>query len=179
MMQQKKPLIVLDRDGVINKDSADYIKSLQEWHPIPGSLEAVAKLSQAGWIVTIATNQSALSRGITTLADVAEIHSHLQSQLLKLGGKIDAIALCPHLPEHACQCRKPKPGLLLQLAETFTYPPGAMIVVGDALRDMEAAKAIGAKRYWVQSGKPLPEQISDEAVIAKNLADVVSLLLRR
>lgn len=173
-----KPMIVLDRDGVINYDSPDYIKSLSEWQPIPGSLEAIAKLSQAGWIVTVATNQSALSRGLTTLADVAKIHQTLQTKLTALGGKIDAIALCPHLPEHHCECRKPKPGLLLELAREFHYQPKDLIIVGDSLRDIEAAEAIGAKSYWVKTGKPLPEQIITSAVMMQNLAEVIDHLLR-
>lgn len=171
-------MIILDRDGVINDDSPDYIKSLSEWHPIPGSLEAIARLCQAGYIVTIATNQSALSRGFTTLADVASIHQQLQTKLAALGGKIDAIALCPHLPEHHCTCRKPKPGLLLELARAFHYAPAELIVVGDSLRDIEAAEAIGAKSYWVQTGKPLPQQITSNAVIMPDLAHVVDDLLR-
>ena len=176
--EHKKPLIVLDRDGVINYDSADYIKSLNEWYPIPGSLEAIAKLCQAGWVVTIATNQSALSRGFTTLADVASIHQQLQTKLATLGGKIDAIALCPHLPEHHCLCRKPKPGLLLELAEAFGDQPQDLIVVGDSLRDIEAANAIGAKSYWVQSGKPLPATPTTNATIMQDLAQVADNLLR-
>lgn len=174
----RKSLIVLDRDGVINQDSPDYIKSLSEWHPIPGSLEAIAKLCQAGWIVTIATNQSALSRGITTLADVASIHQQLQTKLAALGGKIDAIALCPHLPKHNCACRKPKPGLLVELAQAFHYHPNDLIVVGDSLRDIEAAEAIGAKSYRVKSGKPMPAQITTSATVMQNLAEVVDHLLR-
>lgn len=177
-MANRKPLIVLDRDGVINEDTADYIKSLSEWHPIPGSLEAIAKLCQAGWTVTVATNQSALSRGLTTLADVASIHEHLQQQLTTLGGKIEAIVLCPHLPEHHCLCRKPKPGLLLELATEFQYQPNELIVVGDSLRDIEAAQAIGAQSYWVKTGKPLPQPLSTQAVIMHNLAEVVDHLLR-
>lgn len=177
-MKHANPLIILDRDGVINEDSKDYIKSLNEWHEIPGSLDAIVKLNQAGWLVAVATNQSGLSRGLTTLADVTAIHQHMQQTLKKRGGHIDAIAICPHLPEDHCACRKPKPGLLLEIAQSFHYLPKDLIVVGDSLRDIEAANAIGAKSYWVKSGKEVPEQAFSEVLRFNNLADVVTHLLR-
>ena len=146
-------LIILDRDGVINYDSDDYIKSPAEWIPIPGSLEAVAGLNHAGYTVVVATNQSGIGRGFFDLDTLQQIHEKMQQELARVGGKIDAIFFCPHMPEDHCDCRKPKPGLLLEIAKKFHYNLKNVPAVGDSLRDIEAAQAVGARPVLVRTGK--------------------------
>ncbi len=145
-------LIILDRDGVINKDSTDYIKSPEEWQPIPGSLAAIAKLTQAGYTVTVATNQSGVARGYYDLATLARIHQKMQALVTAAGGKIDSIFFCPHGPDDQCLCRKPKPGLFQQIAEHYQISLQGVPAVGDSLRDLEAATAMQCKPYLVLTG---------------------------
>lgn len=146
-------LIVLDRDGVINHDSDAYIKSPEEWHPIPGSLEAIGRLSHAGYRVVVATNQSGLARGLFTLEALHRIHACMHGQLAALGGVVDAVFFCPHHPDEGCPCRKPRPGLLEDIAARLRVPLAGVPVVGDALRDLEAARAVGARPVLVRTGK--------------------------
>ncbi len=146
-------LILLDRDGVINFDSDEYIKSPDEWAPIPGSLEAVARLKRAGYTVVVASNQSGVGRGLFNLNALHQIHEKMQHELARVGGKIDAIFFCPHKPEDHCACRKPKPGLLLEIANQFDCDLKNVPAVGDSLRDIEAAQAVGAKPVLVRTGK--------------------------
>jgi len=147
-------LIILDRDGVINVDSPDYIKSPEEWHPIPGSLEAIAKLNQAGFKVAVATNQSGLGRGYYTLSILEQIHQKMHVALAALGGHIDMITFCPHNPEDNCDCRKPKPGLIHQIASHFNIDlrNAKVFAIGDSLRDLEAAKTAGCEPVLVLTG---------------------------
>ncbi|NNM58576.1 MAG: D-glycero-beta-D-manno-heptose 1,7-bisphosphate 7-phosphatase [Legionellales bacterium] len=151
-------LIILDRDGVINFDSPDYIKSPDEWIPIPGSLEAIVKLNQAGYTVTVATNQSGVGRGLYSPSVLAAIHQKLQLQLAALGGKIDFFAVCPHSPDENCRCRKPLPGLLLQISEHYHCSLANIPVVGDSYRDIEAALAVNAKPILVLTGNGIKTQ---------------------
>jgi D-glycero-D-manno-heptose 1,7-bisphosphate phosphatase len=146
-------LIILDRDGVINEDSAAFIKSPEEWQAIPGSLEAIVKLNQAGIKVAIASNQSGISRKLLTKTSLARIHKKMVSALTQLGGHIDAIVFCPHGPDDNCACRKPKIGLLLELATKFRVHPSEVIVIGDSLRDLLAAQTFGCKAILVKTGK--------------------------
>lgn len=146
-------LIILDRDGVINEDSESFVKSLDEWIPIPGSIEAIARLSQAGYIVAIATNQSGLARGLLTLDDLNAMHGRLHARLSELGGHVEGIFFCPHGPEARCACRKPKPGLLAAILDRLGIAPADALVVGDSLRDMEAAWSIGSAAALVETGK--------------------------
>lgn len=146
-------LIILDRDGVINHDSDEFIKSPDEWHPIAGSLEAIARLNRAGYRVVVATNQSGLGRGLFDMDALLRIHDKLHRSLAVLGGSIDAIFFCPHRPEDHCGCRKPKPGLFLDIAARLQISLTAVPVVGDALRDVQAARAVGAKPMLVRTGK--------------------------
>ncbi|MCL4316000.1 MAG: D-glycero-beta-D-manno-heptose 1,7-bisphosphate 7-phosphatase [Gammaproteobacteria bacterium] len=146
-------LIILDRDGVINHDSDEYIKSPNEWAPIPGSLEAVARLKRAGYTVVVASNQSGVGRGLFDLNTLHQIHGKMQQELARAGGKIDAIFFCPHKPEDQCACRKPKPGLLRDIAAKFNHDLKGVPAVGDNLRDIEAAQAVGAKPVLVRTGK--------------------------
>lgn len=133
-------LIILDRDGVINHDSDFYIKSPEEWSPIAGSLEAIAKLNQAGYTVAVATNQSGVGRGFYDLATLEKIHTKMQNALKTLGGKIDKIFFCPHIPDENCNCRKPKSGLYQQIAQHYNCSLVDVPAIGDSLRDIQAAQ---------------------------------------
>jgi D-glycero-D-manno-heptose 1,7-bisphosphate phosphatase len=146
-------LIILDRDGTINQDSDNYIKSPAEWKPIPGSLQAIARLNQAGWRVAVATNQSGIARGLFDMATLNAIHAEMHRAVSLAGGRIDAIFFCPHAADSRCECRKPKPGLLLEIASRMSFDLAGVPMVGDSLRDLEAAAAAGAKPYLVLTGK--------------------------
>jgi D-glycero-D-manno-heptose 1,7-bisphosphate phosphatase len=146
-------LVILDRDGVINQDSDDYIKSLDDWVPIPGSLEAIARLSHSGFRVAVATNQSGLARGLFRLDTLNAIHQRLCERVSALGGRIEMIAFCPHGPDDGCDCRKPRPGLLLEIAERFGVELANVPFIGDSFGDIQAARAAGAQPWLVRSGK--------------------------
>jgi D-glycero-D-manno-heptose 1,7-bisphosphate phosphatase len=146
-------LVILDRDGVINYDSDAYIKSPEEWKPIPGSLEAIVRLNQAGYRVVLATNQSGIGRGLFEMATLNAIHDKLHRALGQLGGRIDAIFFCPHAQEDGCDCRKPKPGLYEEIGHRLNISLKGVPSVGDALRDLEAAAAVGAQPILVLTGK--------------------------
>lgn len=146
-------LIILDRDGVINYDSDEYIKSPDEFIPLPGSLEAIARLNQAGYTVVVATNQSGIARGYFTEDTLAQMHAKLKKLLEPLGGKIDAIYYCPHGPDDQCDCRKPKPGLLQQILAEYRANSAGVPVIGDSLRDLQSALTVGAKPILVKTGK--------------------------
>lgn len=165
--------VILDRDGVINADSVDYIKSLEEWHPIPGSLEAIAQLIQAGHSVLIATNQSGLARGLFDASALNAIHDRLRAELQALGAKLGGIYVCPHHPDAGCACRKPKPGLLQEMERDFSIDWGKAILVGDSWRDMEAARAMGCAVILVKTGngeKTLREHPELESVAYEDLS---------
>ncbi len=146
-------LIVLDRDGVINEDSDAYIKSPDEFVPIPGSLEAIARLTQAGWRVAVATNQSGVARGYYDLATLQRIHDKLHRLLAAHGGQIEAILFCAHGPEDNCDCRKPKPGLFRDIEKRLQVSLKGVPAIGDSLRDLQAAQAVGANPILVRTGK--------------------------
>ena len=146
-------LVILDRDGTINQDSDQYIKSPSEWKPIPGSLQAIARLSQGGWRIVVATNQSGIARGLFDMAALNAIHAEMHRVVGLAGGRIDAIFFCPHAADSGCECRKPKPGLLLEIASRMDVGLAEVPMVGDSLRDLEAAAAAGAKPYLVLTGK--------------------------
>jgi D-glycero-D-manno-heptose 1,7-bisphosphate phosphatase len=146
-------LVILDRDGTINHDSDHYIKSLDEWRPIKGSLEAIARLTQAGYRIVVATNQSGISRGLFSTRTLFEIHDALQRAAAQAGGRVDAFFFCPHAADAACQCRKPQPGMLLEVARRFNIALKDTYMVGDALRDVQAAAAAGARPVLVLTGK--------------------------
>lgn len=146
-------LIILDRDGVINYDSPEYIKSPAEWVPIPGSLQAIADLNRAGYQIAVATNQSGIARGLYDIATLAAIHARMCSELAALGGSIAKIAYCPHHPQDLCACRKPKPGLLLQIAEHFGCSLHNVPFIGDQLTDVAAAQHVDAQAILITRGK--------------------------
>lgn len=143
MKKSQLPLIILDRDGVINYDSDDYIKTPDEWQAIPGSLDAICQLKHIGYTVVIVTNQSGVARGLYTLATLATIHQKLQNSLAECGCHVDAIFFCPHGPDDGCACRKPKPGMIKQALQKFNYAPENALLIGDSLRDIQAAHAAG------------------------------------
>lgn len=147
------PLIVLDRDGVINQDSDDYIRGLADWHPIPGSIEAMAALSKAGYSLAVATNQSGLSRGYFGLDELEAVHGELCRQVEALGGQIAGIFYCPHLPDGGCNCRKPATGLLQAMEAELGVSPRGAFFIGDSLKDLQAARAFGCRPVLVRSGK--------------------------
>lgn len=146
-------LIILDRDGVVNQDSDAYIKSVEEWIPIPGSLEAMARLYQGGYRLAIASNQSGLGRKLFSIDDLNAIHRKLTRELSALGAQVEAIFFCPHAPEAKCLCRKPLPGLLHDIASRFQIDLHGVPCIGDSLRDLDAAIAVGASPILVRSGK--------------------------
>jgi D-glycero-D-manno-heptose 1,7-bisphosphate phosphatase len=146
-------LIVLDRDGVINHDSAHFIKSPDEWRPIPGSLEAIARLNHAGYRVVVATNQSGIGRGLFDMATLNLIHEKMHKALALAGGRVDAVFFCPHTGDSDCECRKPRPGMLREIGQRFAIDLADVPVIGDSLRDLQAAEAVGAKPMLVLTGK--------------------------
>ena len=146
-------LIVLDRDGVINYDSDQFIKSPDEWRPIPGSLEAISRLNHAGFRVVVATNQSGLGRGLFDMATLIAINDKMHKALAHLGGRIDALFYCPHAADSACECRKPKPGMFTEIGNRFGVDMTGVPCVGDSVRDLQAAAAIEAQPILVLSGK--------------------------
>lgn len=151
---QPEKLIILDRDGVINFESEDYIKSPEEWIPIPGSLEAIALLKKAGFTIAIATNQSGIARGLYTFETLEHIHQKMQNLLATYGACIDYIAFCPHHPEKACGCRKPQPGMLNQIAQHYHLSSlKGVPMVGDRMFDIEAARATECMPILVETGK--------------------------
>ena len=174
-------MVILDRDGVINQDSDAYIKSPEEFVPIPGSLEAIARLNRADYQVIVTTNQSGIARGYYDLDTLDRIHRRLAGLLAEVGGHIDAILFCPHGPDDACDCRKPAPGLLQQVAERLGHPLRGVPVIGDARRDVEAARAVGAAPVLVRTGKgertlAEPQGLEDVPVY-RDLAAAVDALL--
>lgn len=146
-------LIILDRDGVINQDSEQFIKSPEEWKPINGSLEAIAKLNQYGWRVVVATNQSGIGRGLFGMDTLNAMHEKMVKALASHGGRLDAIFYCPHIADAGCDCRKPRTGMYERIAERFNVRLNGVPCVGDSLRDMQAAASVGGTPYLVLTGK--------------------------
>ena len=146
-------LLILDRDGVINQDSDDYIRCVDDWIPIPGSIEAIADLSRAGYRIAIATNQSGLSRGYFTRDDLEAIHHKMCQRVEELGGQIAGIFYCPHLPEEGCRCRKPATGLLDAIEQAMSESPAGAIFIGDSMKDLQAGRASGCRPMLVRTGK--------------------------
>ena len=185
-MERTLKLVILDRDGTLNHDSDEYIKSPEEWKALPGALEAVGRLNHAGYHVVLATNQSGLGRGLMDVASLNAIHKKMFKQLALVGGRIDAIFYCPHTPEEACTCRKPLPGLLDQVAERFGIDIKDVPFVGDSLRDMQAAEAAGCVPHLVLTGKtetlrgsPLPPTFPERTQTHTDLNAFVDVLLKK
>jgi D-glycero-D-manno-heptose 1,7-bisphosphate phosphatase len=173
--------VILDRDGTINHDSDQYIKSPEEWKPIKGSMEAIARLTQAGYRIVVATNQSGIARGLFDMSTLNAIHDAMHRAVAQAGGRIDAIFFCPHAADSDCECRKPRPGMLLEIGRRFNVPLDEVYMVGDAVRDLQAAAAAGARPVLVLTGKgnktqdagdlPRGTQVfADLAAVAEHLA---------
>ena len=146
-------LIVLDRDGVINEDSDEYVKSPEEWVPITGSLEAIARLNRGGYRVVVATNQSGISRGMFDLETLSAMHKKMHDLASEVGAHIDGIFFCPHGPDDKCNCRKPKPGLFQEIQARLGTSLQGVPCVGDSLRDLQAGKSQGCTTFLVKTGK--------------------------
>ncbi|WP_027823606.1 D-glycero-beta-D-manno-heptose 1,7-bisphosphate 7-phosphatase [Laribacter hongkongensis] len=146
-------IVILDRDGVINHDRDDFVKNSLEWVPLPKAAEAIALFSQAGWRVVVATNQSGIGRGLFDMHALNAMHEKMHHLISKAGGRIDAVFFCPHKPEAGCSCRKPAPGMVLEVAERFSVKPELLWLVGDSLRDLEAVAAVGGRAILVRTGK--------------------------
>jgi D-glycero-D-manno-heptose 1,7-bisphosphate phosphatase len=145
-------LVMIDRDGVINEDSGEFIKSVPEWRPIEGSLEAIAALHRAGWRVAVVTNQSGIGRGLYDEAMLAAIHDHMRAQVRAAGGELAGVYYCPHLPDAGCECRKPRPGMFRALERELGVAVRGAPYIGDRLSDIEAAEAVGARPLLVRTG---------------------------
>jgi D-glycero-D-manno-heptose 1,7-bisphosphate phosphatase len=175
-------LVILDRDGVINQDSDAYIKSPEEWIPIPGSPEAIARLKGAGYTVLVATNQSGIARGYYDLDTLGAIHRKMEQTLEAAGGSVDGIFFCPHGPDDDCDCRKPKPGLLRQIGAAFDTDLHGVPVIGDSLRDLQSADAVGARGILVLTGKgsktARDPKLDPTVPIYDDLAQAVDALLK-
>lgn len=146
-------LLILDRDGTLNRSRDDYVASADEWEALPGALEAVARLNQGGWRVVLATNQSGIGRGTFDMASLNAIHAKMHRQLAAAGGRVEAVFFCPHAPEDACTCRKPAPGLFQQIGERFGVPLAEVPAAGNALRHVQAAAAAGCPTHLLMTGK--------------------------
>jgi len=175
-------LIILDRDGVINFDSVQFIKSPDEWKPIPGSLEAIARLTREGWRVVVATNQSGLARGLFEMVTLNAIHAKMHKAAAQAGGRIEAVFYCPHSAEMDCGCRKPKPGLYDEIAARYGRELGGVPVIGDSLRDLLAASAVGARPILVKTGKGektlMAGGMPADTPVFADLSEVVDYLLK-
>jgi len=167
---QAGKMVVLDRDGVINRESASFVKTPQEWRPLPGSMEAIGRLSRAGYRLTLATNQSGLARGLFDEAALAAIHRKLTACAAEHGGKIDGIFFCPHGPGEGCRCRKPATGLLEQIESSLGCELRGCWFVGDSMRDLIAARDHGCQPVLVRTGNGL---YTEKLLKSNNLNDVL------
>lgn len=175
-------VIILDRDGVINQDSDEYIKSEAEWIPIDGAIEAIAKLSKAGWHIAVATNQSGIARGYYDIATLNAMHAKLRTLVETEGGQLGLIAYCPHAPTDGCNCRKPKIGLLQQIADFYHVDLTDICFVGDSVSDLQAAATAGCQPILVKTGKglsTLQKGINDNVWVFDDLSAVAEYLLAK
>jgi D-glycero-D-manno-heptose 1,7-bisphosphate phosphatase len=181
-------LVILGRDGILNVYREDHVKSPDEWEPIPGALEAVARLNHAGWHTVIATNQSGIGRGMIDMASINAVHQRMMQCLAEVGGRLDAVFFCPHTPEDNCECRKPKPGLMKQIAQRYGIELRTVPMVVDTLRDLQAARAAGCEPHLVRTGRAAA--LTDAQVVEivqqvptsevhDDLSDFVDFLLAR
>jgi len=177
-------LIVLDRDGVINHDSDEYIKSPEEWLPIEGSLEAIARLNHGGYTVVVASNQSGLARKYFDIDSLTAMHKKMDDMLAKIGGRVDAVFYCPHGPDDDCDCRKPKPGMLLEIGRRFNVPLKEVVFIGDSISDIKAASNASAQAMLVRTGKGekaekiIKLECKESVPVHDNLADAVTAILQ-
>jgi D-glycero-D-manno-heptose 1,7-bisphosphate phosphatase len=146
-------LVILGRDGILNEYREDHVKAPEEWRPLKGALEAVARLNHAGWHAVVATNQAGIGRGMIDMASVNAVHAHMNQLLMALGGRIDAVFFCPHTPEEQCDCRKPQPGMMLDIGRRYGVDLRLVPMVCDTLRDLSAARAAGCEPHLVLTGR--------------------------
>jgi D-glycero-D-manno-heptose 1,7-bisphosphate phosphatase len=162
-MQPIVKLVILGRDGILNAFRDDHVKEPDEWHPLPGALEAVARLNHNGWHTVVATNQSGIGRGMIDMASVNAVHARMNQRLQAVGGRLDAVFFCPHAPEDQCECRKPLPGMMLDIGRRYGIDLAQVPMVADTLRDLLAAQAAGCQPHLVRSGRAA---VLDEAQLA-------------
>jgi D-glycero-D-manno-heptose 1,7-bisphosphate phosphatase len=180
-------LVILDRNGSINLHRDDFVKSETEWTPLPQALEAIAKLNHAGWHVVIASNQSGLGRGLFDVASLNAMHAKMHKMLAAVGGRVDAIFYCPHSPDENCGCRKPQPGLFLQIGERYGIDLANVPTAGDSLRDLQAGAAAGCEPHLLLTGMgaacrsvdPLPPEYPPNTQVHEDLSAFVDFLLAR
>ena len=184
-------LVILDRDGTINADSDEFVKSPEEWLPLPGALEAIARLNHAGWHVVVASNQSGLGRGLFDVVSLNAMHAKMHKMLAAAGGRVDAVFYCPHSPDEGCHCRKPLPGLFEQIGERYGVDMRSVPTVGDSVRDLQAGAAAGCPTHLVLTGKgeayrelaaaglPLPDNFPANAMVHEDLAAFANYLVER
>jgi D-glycero-D-manno-heptose 1,7-bisphosphate phosphatase len=146
-------LVILGRDGILNEYREGHVAAPEEWQPVPGAMEAVARINHAGWHVVVATNQSGIGRGMIDMSAVNAVHAHMNRELMVQGGRIDAVFFCPHTPEDECDCRKPKPGLMLEIGRRYGLDLAQVPMVADTVRDLLAAQAAGCEPHLVLSGR--------------------------
>jgi D-glycero-D-manno-heptose 1,7-bisphosphate phosphatase len=167
-------LVILGRDGILNVYREDHVKAPQEWIPIEGALEAVARLNQAGWHAVIATNQSGIGRGLVDMTSLNAIHQHMMKTLAAKGGRIDAVFICPHVSQDGCTCRKPLPGLVLQIGERWGIDDLSHVpMVCDTLRDVHAARAAGCEPHVVRTGRAASWSDAEIAASTAGMTDVI------
>lgn len=177
---QATKLVVLDRDGVINAEAADFVKDADEWHALPGSIEAIARLCHAGWTVTVATNQSGIGRGLFNVADLHKMHAKLARALAAHSAELAGIFFCPHTPEDDCDCRKPRSGMLRSIAQRFNVSLDGVPVIGDSDRDLQAAIDVGARPILVLTGngKQYADQFRERGIeVYDSLAEAADALI--
>jgi len=181
-------LVILGRDGILNEFREDHIKAPEEWVAVPGALEAVSRLNHAGWHVVVATNQAGIGRGMIDMAAVNAVHAHMMRNLQQLGGRIDAVFFCPHTPEDGCDCRKPLPGLMQTIGERYGVDLAMVPMVGDTLRDLQAAQAAGCEPHLVRTGRAAALDADEVARIVeqvpgtfvhRDLSELAAHLLQR
>jgi D-glycero-D-manno-heptose 1,7-bisphosphate phosphatase len=181
-------LVILGRDGILNVYREDHVKSPDEWEPIPNALEAVARLNHAGWHTVVATNQAGIGRGMIDMASINTVHQRMMQRLAEVGGRLDAVFFCPHTPEDNCDCRKPKPGLMKQIAQRYGIELRTVPMVADTLRDLQAARTAGCEPHLVRTGRAAA--LTDAQVVEivqqvpmtevhDDLGDFVDFLLER
>ncbi|MCS4534151.1 D-glycero-beta-D-manno-heptose 1,7-bisphosphate 7-phosphatase [Neisseria montereyensis] len=178
-------LIILDRDGVINQDRDDFVKSVDEWVPLNGSMDAIAFLTEAGYTVAVATNQSGIGRKLFTMQDLTEMHNKMHRLVLQAGGRIEGIWFCPHMADDHCECRKPKPGMIIDILDRFKADAASTWLVGDSLRDLQAIAAVGGKPALVLTGKGKKtlaqhgDDLPENTQIFNDLLDFSQYLMRQ
>jgi len=166
---QTPKLVITGRDGILNVFRPEHVKSPEEWEPLPGALEAVARLNHAGWHVVVATNQSGIGRGMIDMTSVNAIHQQMMRLLSEKGGRIDAVFFCPHAATEQCECRKPLPGLMRDIGDRYGVELSEVPMVCDTLRDLQAARAAGCAPHLVRTGRA---KAADEATVQQWLAEV-------